>query len=161
MKDRVSNGRMCCKEPLMLRSGRLQSRQVAGRARGAGLPAPGLAEGRAHCGANRVGACCGEGQGAEQAHLAGEEGRSSRSPMDQKTYNNRRGSRSGGSRNVYTTMTTVLPPSHTYTTYSHSICCCLPDSLVMVRNNAPSWAHAQHRIMTSELAREPLRQSAR
>ena len=84
----------------MLRSGRLQSRQVAGRARGAGLPAPGLAEGRAHCGANRVGACCGEGQGAEQAHLAGEEGRSSRSPMDQKTYNNRRGSRSGGSRNV-------------------------------------------------------------
>ncbi len=86
MKDRVSNGRMCCKEPLMLRSGRLQSRQVAGRARGAGLPAPGLAEGRAHCGANRVGACCGEGQGAEQAHLAGEEGRSSRSPMDQKTY---------------------------------------------------------------------------
>ena len=80
MKDRVSNGRMCCKEPLMLRSGRLQSRQVAGRARGAGLPAPGLAEGRAHCGANRVGACCGEGQGAEQAHLAGEEGRSSRSP---------------------------------------------------------------------------------
>ena len=96
MKDRVSNGRMCCKEPLMLRSGRLQSRQVAGRARGAGLPAPGLAEGRAHCGANRVGACCGEGQGAEQAHLAGEEGRSSRSPMDQKTYNNRSGSRSGG-----------------------------------------------------------------
>ena len=84
----------------MLRSGRLQSRQVAGRARGAGLPAPGLAEGRAHCGANRVGACCGEGQGAEQAHLAGEEGRSSRSPMDQKTYNNRSGSRSGGSRNV-------------------------------------------------------------
>ena len=84
----------------MLRSGRLQSRQVAGRARGAGLPAPGLAEGRAHCGANRVGACCGEGQGAEQAHLAGEEGRSSRPPMDQKTYNNRRGSRSGGSRNV-------------------------------------------------------------
>ena len=77
----------------MLRSGRLQSRQVAGRARGAGLPAPGLAEGRAHCGANRVGACCGEGQGAEQAHLAGEEGRSSRSPMDQKTYNNRSGSR--------------------------------------------------------------------
>ena len=75
----------------MLRSGRLQSRQVAGRARGAGLPAPGLAEGRAHCGANRVGACCGEGQGAEQAHLAGEEGRSSRSPMDQKTYNNRSG----------------------------------------------------------------------
>ena len=54
----------------MLRSSRLQSRQVAGRARGAGLPAPGLAEGRAHCGANRVGACCGEGQGAEQAHLA-------------------------------------------------------------------------------------------
>ena len=100
MKDRVSNGRMCCKEPLMLRSGRLQSRQVAGRARGAGLPAPGLAEGRAHRGANRVGACCGEGQGAEQAHLAGEEGRSSRSPMDQKTYNNRSGSRSGGSRNV-------------------------------------------------------------
>ena len=86
----------------MLRSGRLQSRQVAGRARGAGLPAPGLAEGRAHCGANRVGACCGEGQGAEQAHLAGEEGRSSRSPMDQKTYNNRSGSRSGGSRNVHT-----------------------------------------------------------
>ena len=43
MKDRVSNGRMCCKEPLMLRSGRLQSRQVAGRALGAGLPAPGLA----------------------------------------------------------------------------------------------------------------------
>ena len=86
VKDRVSNGRMCCKEPLMLRSGRLQSRQVAGRARGAGLPAPGLAEGRAHCGANRVGACCGEGQGAEQAHLAGEEGRSSRSPMDPKTY---------------------------------------------------------------------------
>ena len=85
----------------MLRSGRLQSRQVAGRARGAGLPAPGLAEGRAHCGANRVGACCGEGQGAEQAHLAGEEGRSSRSPMDQKTYNNRSGSRSGGSRNVH------------------------------------------------------------
>ena len=84
----------------MLRSGRLQSRQVAGRARGAGLPAPGLAEGRAHCGANRVGACCGEGQGAEQAHLAGEEGRSSRSPMDPKTYNNRSGSRSGGSRNV-------------------------------------------------------------
>ena len=81
VKDRVSNGRMCCKEPLMLRSGRLQSRQVAGRARGAGLPAPGLAEGRAHCGANRVGACCGEGQGAEQAHLAGEEGRSSRSPI--------------------------------------------------------------------------------
>ena len=70
----------------MLRSGRLQSRQVAGRARGAGLPAPGLAEGRAHRGANRVGACCGEGQGAEQAHLAGEEGRSSRSLMDQKTY---------------------------------------------------------------------------
>ena len=100
MKDRVSNGRMCCKEPLMLRSGRLQSRQVAGRARGAGLPAPGLAEGRAHCGANRVGACCGEGQGAEQAHLAGEEGRSSRSPMDQKTYNNRSHTRSGGSRNV-------------------------------------------------------------
>ena len=84
----------------MLRSGRLQSRQVAGRARGAGLPAPGLAEGRAHCGANRVGACCGEGQGAEQAHLAGEEGRSSRSPMDQKTYNNRSVTRSGGSRNV-------------------------------------------------------------
>ena len=84
----------------MLRSGRLQSRQVAGRARGAGLPAPGLAEGRAHCGANRVGACCGEGQGAEQAHLAGEEGRSSRSPMDQKTYNNRSHTRSGGSRNV-------------------------------------------------------------
>ena len=54
----------------MLRSGRLQSRQVAGRARGAGLPAPGLAEGRAHCGANRVGACCGEGQGAEQALTA-------------------------------------------------------------------------------------------
>ena len=80
----------------MLRSGRLQSRQVAGRARGAGLPAPGLAEGRAHRGANRVGACCGEGQGAEQAHLAGEEGRSSRSPMDQKTHNIRRGSRSGG-----------------------------------------------------------------
>ena len=79
----------------MLRSGRLQSRQVAGRARGAGLPAPGLAEGRAHCGANRVGACCGEGQGAEQAHLAGEEGRSSRSPMDQKTYNNRSVTRSG------------------------------------------------------------------
>ena len=105
MKDRVSNGRMCCKEPLMLRSGRLQSRQVAGRARGAGLPAPGLAEGRAHCGANRVGACCGEGQGAEQAHLAGEEGRSSRSPMDQKTYNNRSGSRSGGSRNVPTGVT--------------------------------------------------------
>ena len=86
----------------MLRSGRLQSRQVAGRARGAGLPAPGLAEGRAHCGANRVGACCGEGQGAEQAHLAGEEGRSSRSPMDQKTYNNRSVTRSGGSRNVKT-----------------------------------------------------------
>ena len=84
----------------MLRSGRLQSRQVAGRARGAGLPAPGLAEGRAHRGANRVGACCGEGQGAEQAHLAGEEGRSSRSPMDQKTYNNRSHTRSGGSRNV-------------------------------------------------------------
>ena len=84
----------------MLRSGRLQSRQVAGRARGAGLPAPGLAEGRAHCGANRVGACCGEGQGAEQAHLAGEEGRSSRSPMDQKTYNIRSVTRSGGSRNV-------------------------------------------------------------
>ena len=84
----------------MLRSGRLQSRQVAGRARGAGLPAPGLAEGRAHCGANRVGACCGEGQGAEQAHLAGEEGWSSRSPMDQKTYNNRSVTRSGGSRNV-------------------------------------------------------------
>ena len=100
VKDRVSNGRMCCKEPLMLRSGRLQSRQVAGRARGAGLPAPGLAEGRAHRGANRVGACCGEGQGAEQAHLAGEEGRSSRSPMDQKTYNNRSHTRSGGSRNV-------------------------------------------------------------
>ena len=100
VKDRVSNGRMCCKEPLMLRSGRLQSQQVAGRARGAGLPAPGLAEGRAHCGANRVGACCGEGQGAEQAHLAGEEGRSSRSPMDQKTYNNRSVTRSGGSRNV-------------------------------------------------------------
>ena len=96
VKDRVSNGRMCCKEPLMLRSGRLQSRQVAGRARGAGLPAPGLAEGRAHCGANRVGACCGEGQGAEQAHLAGEEGRPSRSPMDPKTYNNRSVSRSGG-----------------------------------------------------------------
>ena len=85
----------------MLRSSRLQSRQVAGRARGAGLPAPGLAEGRAHCGANRVGACCGEGQGAEQAHLAGEEGRSSRSPMDQKTYNNRSVTRSGGSRNVF------------------------------------------------------------
>ena len=101
MKDRVSNGRMCCKEPLMLRSGRLQSRQVAGRARGAGLPAPGLAEGRAHRGANRVGACCGEGQGAEQAHLAGEEGRSSRSPMDQKTYNNRSGSRSGGSERAH------------------------------------------------------------
>ena len=86
----------------MLRSGRLQSRQVAGRARGAGLPAPGLAEGRAHRGANRVGACCGEGQGAEQAHLAGEEGRSSRSPMDQKTYNIRSVTRSasGGSRNV-------------------------------------------------------------
>ena len=100
MKDRVSNGRMCCKEPLMLRSGRLQSRQVAGRARGAGLPAPGLAEGRAHCGANRVGACCGEGQGAEQAHLAGEEGRSSRSPMDPKTYNIRSVTRSGASRNV-------------------------------------------------------------
>ena len=33
--------------------------------------------------------------------------------------------------------------------------------VVMVRNNAPSRAHAQHRIMTSELAREPLRQSAR
>ena len=80
----------------MLRSGRLQSRQVAGRARGAGLPAPGLAEGRAHCGANRVGACCGEGQGAEQAHLAGEEGRSSRSPMDQKTYNNRSVTRAQG-----------------------------------------------------------------
>ena len=84
----------------MLRSGRLQSRQVAGRARGAGLPAPGLAEGRAHRGANRVGACCGEGQGAERAHLAGEEGRSSRYPMDQKTYNNRSHTRSGGSRNV-------------------------------------------------------------
>ena len=84
----------------MLRSGRLQSRQVAGRARGAGLPAPGLAEGRAHRGANRVGACCGEGQGAEQAHLAGEEGRSSRSPMDPKTYNIRSGTGSGGSRNV-------------------------------------------------------------
>ena len=68
----------------MLRSGRLQSRQVAGRARGAGLPAPGLAEGRAHCGANRVGACCGEGQGAEQAHLAGEEGRSSSLPWTRK-----------------------------------------------------------------------------
>ncbi len=93
----------------MLRSGRLQSRQVAGRARGAGLPAPGLAEGRAHCGANRVGACCGEGQGAEQAHLAGEEGRSSRSPMDQKTYNNRSVSRSGGSRNVHHRKLHVCP----------------------------------------------------
>ena len=95
----------------MLRSGRLQSRQVAGRARGAGLPAPGLAEGRAHCGANRVGACCGEGQGAEQAHLAGEEGRSSRSPMDQKTYNIRSGSRSGGSRNVMNISKSLLTPS--------------------------------------------------
>ena len=85
----------------MLRSGRLQSRQVAGRARGAGLPAPGLAEGRAHRGANRVGACCGEGQGAEQAHLAGEEkvGLQGLS-MDQKTYNIRSVTRSGGSRNV-------------------------------------------------------------
>ena len=108
----------------MPRSGRLQSRQVAGRARGAGLPAPGLAEGRAHCGANRVGACCGEGQGAEQAHLAGEEGRSSRSPMDQKTYNNRSHTRSGGSRNVR------APPNGVYASLASAVvpcgvyCCC-------------------------------------
>ena len=95
----------------------VQSRQVAGRARGAGLPAPGLAEGRAHRGANRVGACCGEGQGAEQAHLAGEEGRSSRSPIDQRTYNNRSGGRSGGGRSrnvnrVWTLTWTRRRPSH-------------------------------------------------
>ena len=36
--------------------------------------------------------------------------------------------------------------SHTHSTRSHSISCCLPDSLVMVRNNAPSWAHAQPHV---------------
>ena len=65
---------------------------------------------RAHRGANRVGACCGEGQGAEQAHLAGEEGWSSRSPMDQKTYQSHIGSRSGGSRNVNQLKLKALAP---------------------------------------------------